>query len=63
MDAIHQAGVSYLVRARANHDPRVIKAHALGRGYRRGEGLHLKDAFIGRILSSERGIAIFRIAE
>lgn len=44
MDAIHQAGGSYLVRARSNHDPRVITVHSAGRGYRRGEGLHLKNA-------------------
>lgn len=44
MDAIHQAGGFYLVRARSNHDPRVITVHAVGRGYRRGEGLRLQDA-------------------
>lgn len=44
MNAIHSAGGCFLVRARSSHDPRVITAHARGRGYRRGEGLHLKDA-------------------
>jgi hypothetical protein len=43
MEEVREAGGFYLIRARKNLDPRVIKIYTRGHKYRKLEGLHLSD--------------------